>query len=68
MWIDDAVELLSRMRYTCALDITEAYPDGLPAEGVAWVFGVTRQAIDAEEREPAQLLRLALKEHNPNDA
>lgn len=34
-WIDDALELLTRMRYTCALDVVEAFPDGLSRLGAS---------------------------------
>lgn len=52
VWIDDAVELLSRMPYTCALDVVEDYPDGLTQRQVGWIYGVTEQAIDQLEHEP----------------
>lgn len=49
-WIDDAVELLSRMRYTCSLDVVEAYPDGLSDAGIAHLLGIHEQLVDAEAR------------------
>ncbi len=48
VWIDDALELLSRMRYTCTLDVVDAYPDGLPPSAIGWLIGVGEQAIDQE--------------------
>ncbi len=48
MWIDDAVEMLSRMEYTCQRDFVLDHPDGADAGKVASVFGVSRQAIEAE--------------------
>lgn len=52
IWIDDAVELLQRMRYTCALDVVDEYPDGIPPSSVAWIFGLTEPTIDQELRKP----------------
>jgi hypothetical protein len=51
-WIDDAVELLSYMPYTCALDVVEAFPDGLYPRQVGWLLGLTWQAVDEEIRKP----------------
>lgn len=42
-WIDAAVEQLSRMRYTCSLDVATAHPDGLLPPDVGRVLGVTKQ-------------------------
>lgn len=50
-WIDDAVELLSRMEYTCTFDFVRDYPQGAPAWLVARVLGVTEAAIDKITRE-----------------
>jgi hypothetical protein len=49
-WIDEAVELLSYMPYTCALDVVDDFPDGLSPRRVGWLLAVTEQAIDAEGR------------------
>ena len=49
-WIDDAVEQLSNMRYTCSLDAARDYPDGLSESSVAFLLGVTEQAVNAETR------------------
>lgn len=38
------------MPYTCALDVVEAFPDGLSPRRVGWLLGVTEQAIDGELR------------------
>jgi hypothetical protein len=43
-WIDDAVELLQSMRYTCALDIADEYPDGITERGVGLVLGLGERA------------------------
>lgn len=62
-WIDEAVELLSYMPYTCALDVVDAFPDGLSPRRVGWLLAVTEQAIDAEGRKPhVQEALAALKE------
>lgn len=47
-WIDDAVEQLAGMRYTCALDVAEQYPDELTEASIRLVLGVSEQAIGAE--------------------
>ena len=49
-WIDEAVEALSRMPYTCSLDVVEAYPDGAPDSVIAQCLGVHEQLVDAEWR------------------
>ncbi len=49
-WIDDAVEQLSGMMYTCALDVVRDYPDGLAESSVAMLLGVTEQAINQETK------------------
>jgi hypothetical protein len=59
-WVDEAVELLSRMRYTCTFDVVRDYPDGLEAWQVALVLGVSEQAIDKETREAELVVRHAL--------
>lgn len=51
-WIDDAVQLMVEMPFTCVLDVVATYPHGLPASGVGWILGVSRQAIDQEESQP----------------
>jgi hypothetical protein len=47
-WIDDAVEQLMGMRYTCALDVARDYPDGLTARSVGLVLGVSEKAAHAD--------------------
>jgi len=47
-WIDDATEQLANMMHTCSLDVVAAYPDGLSEGAVAFLLGVTEQAINAE--------------------
>jgi hypothetical protein len=47
-WIDDAVEQLLGMRYTCAFDVVEEYPDGLTEHSVGLVLGVSEKAAHAD--------------------
>lgn len=64
VWIDDAIELLAGMRYSCALDVVDAHPDGLDRKKVGRMLGVTKQAIESEERQPSVVDALAeLREH-----
>jgi len=56
-WLDEAVELLPRMRYTCALDVVDelgAITDALSAE----LLGLTKQALG--QRVARYLVRLRL--------
>jgi hypothetical protein len=39
-WIDDAVEQLSKMMYTCSLDVVRDCPNGLAESSVAFLLGV----------------------------
>jgi hypothetical protein len=61
-WIDDAVEQLSSMMYTCSLDVARDYPDGLAESSVALLLGVTEQAINAETQSALRRLRAGLQE------
>lgn len=46
-WIDEAVELLTLMPYTCALDVAEQ--GGVRShEDVAWFLGITRQQVTTD--------------------
>jgi hypothetical protein len=49
-WMDDALEELSNKMYTCTLDVTRDYPDGLAESSVALLLGVTEHAINAEAK------------------
>jgi hypothetical protein len=60
-WIDDAVELISRLRYTCALDVAEDYPDGITGASIGWLLGVTDKAIAQEMGQATQRMN-ALRE------
>lgn len=61
-WIDDAVEQLQAMRYTCALDIANEYPDGITERGVGLVLGVSGKAARADIERAGERLRARLAE------
>ena len=48
-WVDDAVEELSNMMYTCSLDVMREYQDGLSESSVA-SCSASQQVINAETR------------------
>jgi hypothetical protein len=48
VWLDDAMELLFTLEWSCALDVADAYPDGLHTASVGALFGVTRQDMQQE--------------------
>lgn len=50
VWIDEGVELLSRLEYTCTFDFVRDYPDGAPEWLVARVLGVSKQHVGKEVR------------------
>jgi hypothetical protein len=60
--MDDAVEELSSVMYTCSLDVVRDYPDGLSESSVAFLLGVTEQAINAETRTAPIKFRAGLAE------
>jgi hypothetical protein len=64
-WIDDAVEQLQRMRYTCALDVAEEFPDGITERSVGLVLGISEKATRADIERAKERLRagLASAEH-----
>ena len=47
-WIDDAVEQLAGMAYSCALDVADEYPDGVTEGSVGLVLGVTEKAAHTD--------------------
>lgn len=47
-WIDDAVEMMWQMPYTCTFDVVRDYPDGLPPNLIGVVLGVSSQEIRDE--------------------
>ena len=57
-WIDEAVELISRLPYTCSLDwIDDTGHEPTPENVVAWLLGVSEQAINNEKRRALSHLR-----------
>jgi hypothetical protein len=44
-WIDDAIELLFTMPFSCALDVVDRFPDGLDRPSVGFVLGTTRHNV-----------------------
>jgi hypothetical protein len=61
-WIDDAVEALSLMLYTCSLDVVDDFPGGAPDDVIAQVLGVHEQLIDQEWRAYLKKLHAGLVE------
>lgn len=61
-WIDDAVEQLSSMMYTCSLDVARDYPDGIAENSVAYLLGVSHQAVSAETKAALIKFRAGLRE------
>ena len=59
-WIDDAVEQLQSMRYPCALDIADEYPDGLTERSVGLVLGVSEKAARTDFTRAGGKLRAVL--------
>lgn len=69
-WVDDAVEHLETMPYTCSLDVPLTHADGYPLVAVAALLGVTTAAIKEEVGPAAIRLRDGLSEyadHSPVD-
>jgi hypothetical protein len=61
-WIDEAVEALSYMEFTCALDVVEAYPDGIGNRKLGRLLGVGKEearrlVIEAKDSEDYALAR-----------
>lgn len=50
------------MRYTCALDIVDEYPDGITERGVGLVLGVSEKAARADLAHSREELREGLRE------
>lgn len=51
VWLDDAIELVGTLDYTCMYDVVEDHPDGVPSSFIAKLFGVSEQAIEGVERQ-----------------
>jgi hypothetical protein len=45
-WMDDAVEHLARMEYTCALDVLDDNPEGIGPNRLARLLGMAKQSAD----------------------
>jgi hypothetical protein len=45
-WMDDAVEYLARMEYTCALDVLDDNPEGIGPNRLARLLGMAKQSAD----------------------
>lgn len=56
-WIDDAVEQLQSMRYTCALDIVDEYADGITERGVGLVLGIGERTVRADIERAGERLK-----------
>jgi hypothetical protein len=56
-WIDDAVEQLAGMQYSCALDVADQYPDGVTERSVGLILGVTEKAAHADLIRATERLR-----------
>lgn len=61
-WIDDAAEQLSSMPYTCSLDVARDYPDGIAENSVAYLLGVSHQAVSAETKAALIKFRAGLRD------
>jgi hypothetical protein len=70
VWMDDALERLQSMRWTCALDVVDAHPDGISAAAIGRILGVSEQAIDAELHKPSlrDAMRRPKEERDGDDA
>lgn len=66
-WIDDAVEWLAGMVYSCSLDVPDQYPDGVPARGVGLALGVSDSEARTELELAGDRLRAALGELDQED-
>ncbi len=62
-WMDDALDALVAMPYSCTFDVVAAYPDGAPVAVVAQLLGVREQLIDVETRVAQATLRQRMADH-----
>ncbi len=51
-WLEDAAELVATQRYSCALDVAEDHPDGLPSSVIGELLGCSEQAVEDVVHEP----------------
>lgn len=56
-WIDDAIDRLALLSYSCTFDVVRDYPDGLPPSEIGRLLGVSEQAADKEIRNASQHFR-----------
>jgi hypothetical protein len=47
-WIDDAVEALALLEYTCALDVVDDHPDGIGPRRLAAILRSNKSLLTAE--------------------
>lgn len=55
------------MRYSCALDVADEYPDGVTERSVGLVLGVTEKAAHADIARAKERLRDGLAENGTGD-
>jgi hypothetical protein len=56
-WMDDAVEHLARMEYTCALDVLDDNPEGIGPNRLARLLGMAKQSADYLTHEARDAMR-----------
>jgi hypothetical protein len=58
-WMDDAVEHLARMEYTCALDVLDDNPEGIGPNRLARLLSMAKQSADYLTHEATNAMRRA---------
>jgi hypothetical protein len=58
-WMDDAVDHLARMEYTCALDVLDDNPEGIGPNRLARLLGMAKQSADYLTGEAKEAMRTA---------
>jgi hypothetical protein len=56
-WIDDAIDHLARMEYTCALDVLDDNPEGIGPNRLARLLGMAKQSADYLTHEARAAMR-----------
>lgn len=51
-WLEDAAELVAIQRFSCSLDVADAYPDGVPSSVIGALLGCSEQAVEDIVHEP----------------
>ena len=59
VWIDEAIEHLARMEYTCALDVLDDNPEGIGPNRLARLLGMAKQSADYLTGEARTAMRRA---------